>query len=242
MGLQSLRDKLLQAGLVNEQQAKKAEEDAAAERRAARARQQGRQDGRGRGGPRQGGPRQDGPRQGQGRGGPGRQEQRPPRELTPEEIQAREEEAAFRERERELNREREENRKRAAEDRRRLEGLRSLAEAHEITERGDEPFHYPSRRRKLMRIFLTPEQIGALERGELAIIDKPTPAELTQALVPREAAEQALALDPKAMRFYNRGPDETYGFQPEAPSAEDSVGASEEAEAEDVAEAQVEEG
>src|SRR5690606_27743495 len=82
---------------------------------------------------------------------------------------------------------------------------------------------YPSRRRKLMRIFLTPEQIAALERGELAIIDKPTPAELTQALVPREAAEQALALDPKAMRFYNRGPGETYGFQPETPTEEASA-------------------
>lgn len=191
MGFQSLRDKLLQAGLVNEEQAKRAEAEAAAERRAARAKRQG-------------------PRRGP------KAEARPPRELTEEERRAREEEAAFRERQRELERERQENRKRAAEDRKRMEALRAIAEKNEIEERGEEAFHYVSRKKKLLRMYLTAEQIAALERGELAIIDKPTPAELTQALVPRSAAEEALAIDPRAIRFYNRGEGETYGFMPEA--------------------------
>lgn len=191
MGFQSLRDKLLQAGLVNEEQAKRAEAEAAAERRAARAKRQG-------------------PRRGP------KAEAKPPRELTEEERRAREEEAAFRERQRELERERQENRKRAAEDRKRMEALRAIAEKNEIEERGEEAFHYVSRKKKLLRMYLTAEQIAALERGELAIIDKPTPAELAQALVPRSAAEEALAIDPRAIRFYNRGEGETYGFMPEA--------------------------
>lgn len=191
MGFQSLRDKLLQAGLVNEEQAKKAEAEA---QREARARRTGRA----------------------ARKGPKGRPQR--RELSEEERRAREEEAAFRERERELNREREENRKRAVEDRKRMEALRALAEKHEISERGEEAFHYVSRKKKLLRLYLTPDQIRALEAGELAIIDKPTPAELGQALVPREAAEAALAIDPRAIRFYNRGEGETYGFSSEGKS------------------------
>lgn len=193
MGFQSLRDKLLQAGLVNEEQAKKAEAEA---KRKARSRKPGR-------GPR---PGPKGPPQ-------------PKKALTEEERRAQEEEAAFRERERELAREREENRKRAAEDRKRMEALRSLAETHGIEARGEEPFHYVSRKRKLLRMYLTKEQIQALEAGELAIIDMPTPAELAQALVPREAAEKALALDPRAIRFYHRGPGETYGFAGESDGA-----------------------
>ncbi len=206
MGFQSLREKLLEAGLVNEEQVKRAEAEAEREKR---ARRQGK------------GPRR-GPKPAQRKG---REAQ--PRELTEEERRAREEEAAFRARERELNREREENRRRAAEDRKRMEALRALAEKHEIAERGDEAFHFVSRKKKLLRLYLTPEQIRGLESGELAIIDKPTPAELAQALVPREAAEEALAIDPRAIRFYNRGEGETYGFQPESeapPAGEDAAG------------------
>lgn len=194
MGFQSLRDKLLQAGLVNEEQAKKADAELAAEKKAARDRRQG----------------QRGP---QGRGPAPQPPRRQQREPTPEELRAREEEAAFRERQRELNQEREENRKRAVEDRRRQEALRALAEKHEIAERGDEPFHYVSRKKKLLRMYLSKDLIAKLERGELAIIDKPLPSEIAQSLVPRGAAEEALRLDPKALRFYNRAEGETYGFQ-----------------------------
>jgi len=196
MGLQSLREKLLQAGLIDEEQAKRAEAEAAAERR--RAAQKRRESS-----PRSGRPKE---------------EARKAQPLTEEERRAREEELAFRQRQRELEREREENRRRAQEDRKRMEALRAIAEKHEITERGDEPFFFVSRKKKLLRMYLTRAQIEALERGELAIIDKPTPAELVQALVPRAAAEEALTVDPRAIRFYNRGNGETYGFVSESNS------------------------
>ena len=202
MGLQSLRDKLLQAGLVTEDQAKKAEADLEARKRAAKDR-------------RQGGPPGRGP-QGRGPGGSNRQQQ-PKRELTEEEKRKREEEAAFREKERLLAKEREENRKRALEDRRKLETLRSLCEKHEVTERGDEAFFFSSRKKKVMKIFLTPDQLKALEAGQLAIMDKPLPGELATALVTREAAEEAVKVDSRALRFYNRGGGETYGFKADAP-------------------------
>ncbi|WP_373047038.1 DUF2058 family protein [Vulgatibacter sp.] len=225
MGLQSLRDKLLQAGLVTEDQAKKAEADLEARKRASRDRQQ-----QG-GAPRGGGGRP----QGRGPGGPNRgggRPQQPPRELTEEEKRKREEEAAFREKERLLAKEREENRKRALEDRKKLEGLRELCEKHEVTERGDEAFFFSSRKKKVMKIFLTPEQLKALEAGQLAIMDKPMPGELATALVTREAAEGAVKIDSRALRFYNRGGGETYGFKADSlqagPDAENTTESHEE--------------
>ena len=220
MGLQSLRDKLLQAGLVTEDQAKKAEADIEARKRNARDRREGGgapgRDNRGRG---PGGPGGHAGPKGQHARGPGHQArpQQPPRELTEEEKKKREEEAAFREKERLLAKEREENRKRALEDRKKLESLRALCEQHEVTERGDEAFFFTSRKKKVMKIFLTPEQLKALEAGQLAIMDKPLPGELAIALVTREAAEQAVKIESRALRFYNRGGGETYGFKAEAP-------------------------
>lgn len=210
MGLQSLRDKLLQAGLVTEDQAKKAEAELEAKRRTARERRQGGPAGRGR--------------------GPGRN-QPPRRELSEEERRKLEEEAAFREKERLLAKEREENRKRAAEDRKRLERLRELCDKYEVTERGDEPFHFTSRKKKVQKIFLTPEQLRKLEAGELAIMDKPLPGELAVALVTREAAEEAVRIDSRALRFYNRGGGETYGFKSDATAIQASEALAAKAEA-----------
>jgi len=207
MGLQSLRDKLLQAGLVTQDQAKKAEE---AKPKAPKAPERPRDRDRG-----QERPRHDRPKSARPAAAA---PQRPAKELSPEEQKKREEEAAFRERERMLNRERDENRKRAAEDRKKLEGLLAAAEKHEVTERGDEAFHFTTRRKKVQRIYLSAEQLKKLEAGDLAIIDKPLPAELSFALVTREGAERALALDPKAVRFYNRGFGQTFGFKAEAPA------------------------
>lgn len=216
MGLQSLRDKLLQAGLVTEDQAKKAEADIEARKRTQKERRSG--GGQGGGGGKGKGP---GPRQAKGQRPQGNRaqapSQQPRRELTEEEKRRREEEAAFREKERLIAKEREENRKRAVEDRKRLEGLRALCEKFEVTERGDEAFHFTSRKKKVMRMYLAPAQLSALENGELAIVDKPMPGELATALVTREAAEEAVKLDPKAIRFYNRGGGETYGFKRDAP-------------------------
>lgn len=200
MGLQSLRDKLLQAGLVTQDQAKKAEEARPAPKAPT--------------GPKAGNRPQAAERQ---KSPAPRRQQPPAKALSPEEQKKREEDAAFREREKMLNRERDENRKRAAEDRRRLEGLRDAAEKHEVTERGDEAFHFTTRKKKVQRIYLSADQLQRLETGDLAIIDKPLPAELSFALVTREGAERALALDPKAVRFYNRGFGQTFGFKAEPP-------------------------
>jgi uncharacterized protein YaiL (DUF2058 family) len=204
MGLLNLRDKLLQAGLVTQEQAKKAEEDA---KRKAEAR---------RGPPNKG--RRDEKREDRRERGP-RPEPKPKRELTEAERIAAEEAAARREHEQFLAREREENRKRAVLDRQRQEKLRALALAHEIGERGEEAFHFVTRKNRVLRMYLTPEQIRRLEAGELAVIEKPLPAELSYSLVPREAAEEAVAIDVRAVRFYNRGNGETFGFKGEPPSA-----------------------
>jgi uncharacterized protein YaiL (DUF2058 family) len=201
MGLLNLRDKLLQAGLVTEDQAKKAEADSK------------RRDARG-GAPAKGPARRDDRRE----KGP-RPEPKPKRELTEAERIAAEEAAARREHEQFLAKEREENRKRAVLDRQRQEKLRALAAAHEIAERGDEAFHFVTRKNKVLRIYLAPEQIRRLEAGELAVIEKPLPAELSYALVTRAAAEEAIATDAKAVRFYNRGNGETFGFMGEPPTA-----------------------
>lgn len=209
MGLLNLRDKLLQAGLVTEDQAKKAEADS--KRKEAR------------GAPAQGpagrrDERRPDRRDDRRERGP-RPEPRPKREPTEAERIAAEEAAARREHEQFLAKEREENRKRAVLDRQRQEKLRALAAAHEVAERGDEAFHFVTRKNRVLRIYLSAEQVRRLEAGELAVIEKPLPAELSYALVTREAAEEAIAVDAKAVRFYNRGNGETYGFKGELPSA-----------------------
>lgn len=205
MGLLNLRDKLLQAGLVTEDQAKKAEADLK------------RKEERGAAPGKPGGGRRD-----ERRGpGPERPEvkSRPKREPTEAERIAAEEAAARREHEQFLAREREENRKRAVLDRQRQEKLRALATAHEIAERGDEAFHFVTRKNRVLRMYLTPMQVQRLEEGQLAVIEKPLPAELSYALVTRAAAEEAVSVDVRAVRFYNRGNGETFGFKGEAPSA-----------------------
>lgn len=205
--MQSLRDKLLQAGLVSQDQAKKAEEGRKSPKPPNQAHDR----------PKQATPRRQAPAA-------------PAKALSAEEQKKREEDAAFREREKMLNREREENRKRAAEDRRKLDGLREAAQKHEVAERGDEAFHFTTRKKKVQRIYLTPEQLQRLEIGDLAIIDKPLPGELSFALVTREGAERALSLDPKAVRFYNRGFGQTFGFKAEAPPPGADLSADEETE------------
>ena len=206
MGLLNLRDKLLQAGLVTEDQAKKAEADS--KRKEARG-----------GAPAKAPPgRRDDRRDRGPKAGP-RPEPKPRREPTEAERIAAEEAAARREHDAFIAREREENRKRAVLDRQRQEKLRALAAAHEVAERGDEAFHFVTRKNRVLRMYLTAEQVRRLEAGELAVIEKPLPAELSYALVTREAAEEAVAVDVKAVRFYNRGHGETFGFKGEAPSA-----------------------
>ncbi len=71
----------------------------------------------------------------------------------------------------------------------------------------------------MQRLYLTPAQIAALEAGELAVIERPMPASIEFALVTRAAAEQALAIDLRALRFFARAAGETYGFVGDAGGA-----------------------
>lgn len=238
MGLNSLRDKLLQAGVVTAEQVKKSEEAAqaaAAKAKAEKERERERREARGpgggghdrggaRGGDDRGGPRggsdRGGARGGQDRGGPrGGGKPVAPRPLTAEEQRRREEEAAYREKERALSSERDANRQRAMEDQQRQKKLRELAEAHGVAERGDETFHFVTRKQRVQRLYLTPAQIAALEAGELAVIERPMPASIEFALVTRAAAELALAIDLRALRFFARASGETYGFVGDAGGA-----------------------
>lgn len=202
MGMLSLREKLLQAGLVTEEQAKRAEADRHAPKKGPERASEGKA------------PSKMSPRVAK--------EPPPPRELSPEEKIALEESAARREHERFLAKEREENRKRALEDKKRQDRLRELAGKHGIEERGEETFHFLSRKNRVLRIYLTAEQTRKLEVGELAIIENPLPSEISFAIVPRAVAEEALAIDRRAIRFFNRGEGETYGFKAAAAQAETS--------------------
>jgi len=169
--MQSLRDKLLQAGVVTREQADQNAARADAERRA-------------------------------------RKEKKaappPPPPAAPVESE--------KERERRLNRE-------AAN---RQKEIRALCDAHGIESTGDQTFFFRTRKRELRRMHLTAEQVASLEKGELAIVDRPNGNERPYALVPRNVAEQVLALEQKAVRFWAKGPGESFGFEGEeaAPSTE----------------------
>ncbi|MBS2031307.1 MAG: DUF2058 family protein [Deltaproteobacteria bacterium] len=166
--MQSLRDKLLQAGVVSREQADQSAARAEAERRARKEKKAA-----------------------------------PPPPAAPVESE--------KERERRLNRE-------AAN---RQKEIRALCDAHGIDTTGEQTFFFRTRKRELRRMHLTPEQVAALEKGELAIVDRPNGNERPYALVPRNVAEQVLALEQKAIRFWAKAPGESYGFEEDdaAPAA-----------------------
>jgi len=164
--MQSLRDKLLQAGVVS-----------AAEAEASAARAQAEK---------------------QARRNVGKRSAPAPQRPEPD-----------RARETDKERERRQNREQAA----RQKEIRALCDAHGVEDQGDQTFFFRSRRRELRRMHLQAEQVAALERGELAIVDRPNGNERPHALVPRAVAEQVLALEPKAIRFWARAPGESYGFE-----------------------------
>jgi uncharacterized protein YaiL (DUF2058 family) len=160
-GMQSLRDKLLQAGVVTQAQAEQSAARADAERHARK------------------------------------EKKAAPPPAAPVESE--------KERERRLNRE-------AAN---RQKEIRALCDAHGIEGMGEQTFFFRTRKRELRRMHLTPEQVTALEKGELAIVDRPNGNERPYALVPRNVAEQVLALEQKAIRFWAKGPGESFGFEEE---------------------------
>lgn len=179
-GMQSLRDKLLQAGVVSPEQAQKNKAQEEAEARRKREARHG----------------------------------KPPQQARPAPPPKVESE---KERERRLNRELADRQKK----------IRALCDTQEVQERGEQAFFYRTRKRELRRLYLKPEQVAALEKGELAVVDRPNGNDRPHALVPRAVAEQVLALEERAIRFWAKGPGESYGFEDEPASAEEQAGAAE---------------
>ncbi|HME92557.1 MAG TPA: DUF2058 family protein [Myxococcaceae bacterium] len=83
--------------------------------------------------------------------------------------------------------------------------LRELVRRFEVSiEPGEHAFYFATRKGKLRRLELSPEQAKRLEEGSLAIVERPEPAQLEHSLVPASAADQVLSLSQRAVRFYNR--------------------------------------
>lgn len=199
--MQSLRDKLLKAGLVSEDAAKKAE----AEKAARPARDPEARDARRDGPPR----RDDRPRDER----PPRRDDRP-RDDRPPRRDDRPRGASFRP-ERAVGApvpklppmagSKEANRQAARKQLEADRAIRELVLAHTVPQQpGATAFYFVTRKNKLRRLELTPEQAQQLEKGELAVVERPDPDKIEHALVPTAIAEQLLAMSERAVRFLAR--------------------------------------
>jgi uncharacterized protein YaiL (DUF2058 family) len=216
--MQSLRDKLLKAGLVSEDQAKKAESEIVVKRAPPPPREAV---DAGRGAREERGPREDrGPRAPDRRGPPPRGAppagrrgpERAPTFSIPK-LPPLPGSRAF---------QREESKKQLELDKR----VRDLVtEAQVPTDVGATVFYFMTRKKKLRRLELTQEQAARLESGELAVVELPNPDRIDHALVPSAAADALIAFFPKAVRFYNRA-ENPIGFM-----SDDDVKAQQEVEA-----------
>jgi hypothetical protein len=175
--MQSLRDKLLKAGLVTEEQSKKAEAEKAAKReRPARPPP----------------PRAENRAMGTRPSGGGRSEppaakhvpKLPPLALPGSKAYQRLESL----RQLELDKK-----------------LREIAVTAEVPlEPGEHRFYFMTRKKKLRRLELSEAQAKLLEEGKLAVVERPDPAQIEHCLVPPEAAERLLQLSERAVRFFNK--------------------------------------
>ncbi|MFL5348548.1 MAG: DUF2058 family protein [Hyalangium sp.] len=204
--MQNLRDKLLKAGLVSEDQAKKSEASAPAPRRSPPAQPQ-RQEATA---PR----REDRPPRRDDRPPP-RREERPRRDDRPQHAgggrpqHGRPPAAAAAERpipklppmpgSKEYQR---------IESKKQMEldkALRELVLGAQVpVDVGATAFYFMTRKGKLRRLELTQEQAKQLEDGALGVVERPEPAQIEHSLVPAATAEQMFALSKKAVRFLNR--------------------------------------
>lgn len=189
--MQSLRDKLLKAGLVSEDAAKKAETDAS--KKPTREATPSRRDERP--------PRSD--------ARPSRRDDRPPRsEARPPRHEDRRRDEPIASRLPKLpplagtkEAHRQQARKQLELDRQ----MRELVLTHTVpTDVGATPFYFVTRKNKLRRLELTEAQAKLLESGQLAVVERPDPDKIEHALVTPEIAEQLLALSPRAVRFLNK--------------------------------------
>jgi len=205
--MQNLRDKLMKAGLVSEDEAKKAEASAPAPRRSPPAQTQ-RSEGNT--------PRRD--------ERPPRRDERPPRR--DDRPQRRDDRPPPR---REAGGRPQHGRPAAPaaerpipklpplpgskeyqriESKKQMELDKALRElvlgAQVAVESGETAFYFMTRKGKLRRLELTPAQAKQLEEGALAVVERPEPAQIEHSLVPAAAAEQMFALSKKSVRFLNR--------------------------------------
>jgi uncharacterized protein YaiL (DUF2058 family) len=79
-----------------------------------------------------------------------------------------------------------------------------VAGAQVALEPGDQTFHFVTRKGRLRRLELAAAQREKLEKGELAVVERPDPGQIEHALVPAAAADQLLALSARAVRFFNK--------------------------------------
>ncbi len=194
--MQSLRDKLLKAGLVSEDAAKKAELEKAAKPPPAAAR------------PPQS-DRRDGPPRETNRDRPPRRDDRPAYRPPPPRHEARPPPRAPVETRLPklppLQGSKEAHRLQARKQVELDRQLRELVFANTVpVEAGATPFYFVTRKNKLRRLELTPEQAKRLEMGELAVVERPDPDKIDHALVTPAIAEEMLKLSERAVRFLNK--------------------------------------
>jgi uncharacterized protein YaiL (DUF2058 family) len=105
-------------------------------------------------------------------------------------------------------------------------------------ERGETPFYFVTRKNKLRRLELSENQAKAIESGVLAVVERPDPDKIEHALVPAAVAKQLLPMHAKVVRFL-KAPDASVGFlseseisaraheayEPEGPDGSNSEGA-----------------
>jgi len=83
--------------------------------------------------------------------------------------------------------------------------IRDLVIATQVSlEPGDQTFHFVTRKGRLRRLELTSAQREQLEKGELAVVERPDPGQIEHALVPAAAADQLLQISERAVRFLNK--------------------------------------
>ncbi len=80
---------------------------------------------------------------------------------------------------------------------------------------GPTTFYFVTRKQKLRRLELSEAQAKLLEEGKLAVVERPDPDKIDHALVPPETAKELFEASDKTVRFWNRD-GQAVGFLTEA--------------------------
>ena len=91
--------------------------------------------------------------------------------------------------------------------------LREMVVATEVAkEPGASTFHFVTRKNTLRRLELSEAQAKLLVTGELAVVERPDPDKIDHSLVPAEVARAMAKLSPKSVRFLNDSQGVKVGF------------------------------